>query len=162
MNQPPATPWIHIGECPVCVDGLCRVRTCDPSSGARHFYAICDECEATWTRPDVDSKKTFPDAQDPRCPICAAKLYGEQSHWSVAEELADSEWAENAIFEISTDVITDGGVGDWLTTDDLIHDIDAPPNDPAAGKASELNGGQTEQPQLEGEAYGQDDPKPGC
>ena len=39
-------PWIHIGECPVCVDGLCRIRCCEGDNGIAHLFAMCDECEA--------------------------------------------------------------------------------------------------------------------
>lgn len=97
MNDRQSNPWIHIGECPVCVDGLCRVRTCTTPNGESHFYALCDECEATWIEPDNSSQKTFPDAEHPQCPICAADLFGPQAHWSQADELRGSKWSEFAI-----------------------------------------------------------------
>ena len=161
MSQPPATPWIHIGECPVCVNGLCRVRTCRDASGKNHFYAICDECEATWIESDVDSKRSFPNAQDPVCPICGAELYGKQAHWSLPDELAHTEWAVHAIFDLSTTINLAQDQDDWLTTEDQVHEIDAPPTVPPDRNASEPSD-ILQPPILEGEAYGQDDPKPGC
>lgn len=116
MSEPPAAPWIHIGECPVCVNGLCRVRTCrspaggktpvgnalvgDLPAGTLHFYAMCDECEALWLTPTTDAPRQFPDACEPKCPICQQPLYGEQAHWSHAEELQGTEWSANSIFDV--------------------------------------------------------------
>ncbi len=101
MTETPPSPWIHIGECPVCVNGLCRVRSCTSESGSLHFYAMCDECEALWLAPDTDTPQTFPDACNPKCPICQQDLYGPQAHWSLADELRGSEWMSNAIFDVS-------------------------------------------------------------
>ncbi len=103
MADNPANPWIHIGECPVCVNGLCRVRTCS-ANGQRHFFAMCDECEALWLTPSTQSPRTFADSSEPKCPICQQDLYGEQSHWSVIEELKSTDWMENAIFEFPVDI----------------------------------------------------------
>lgn len=104
MNETPQAPWIHVGECPVCVNGLCRIRTCCEPSGSTHFYAMCDECEATWLQPDTGTPKSFPDAEHPQCPICQAPLYGEQAHWALSEELSGSEWEANAIFDVPSSV----------------------------------------------------------
>ena len=100
MTELPPSPWIHIGECPVCVDGLCRVRTCVKDAAA-HFYALCDECEALWIAPNTDSPRTFPGASQPQCPICQQDLYGAQAHWALADELRGTEWMANAIFEVA-------------------------------------------------------------
>jgi hypothetical protein len=100
MNEMPPSPWIHIGECPVCVNGLCRVRTCTVEAGSAHFYAMCDECEALWLTPNTDTPFSFPDSCDPKCPICQQDLYGQQAHWSLADELRGSEWMSNAIFDV--------------------------------------------------------------
>jgi len=109
MSETPNTPWIHLGECPVCVDGLCRIRTCTDDSVGEHFYAICDECDATWTVPDTCVPRIFPDAQDPLCPICSAELYGRQAHWSLADELVGTDWEENAIFELPSSAVQSNG-----------------------------------------------------
>lgn len=99
MSELPPSPWIHIGECPVCVNGLCRVRTC-MQDGSVHFYAVCDECEALWLAPNTASPRTFPDAIQPKCPVCQQDLYGVQAHWALADELRGSEWMANAIFDV--------------------------------------------------------------
>ncbi len=126
MKKPPAYPWIHLGECPVCVNGLCRVRTCTGcSDGKPRHYAVCDECEACWTVPDTTQKKTFADAQDPACPICGVEMYGPQSHWSLPEELRGTDWAANAILDVGQSVGPAGS--DLLTTDDMVGTLDAPP-----------------------------------
>lgn len=90
-------PWVHIGECPVCVNGLARVRTCGEGE-SRHLFAICDECEAVWTEPDTAASRRFADAEDPRCPLCDLPLYGEQSHWSMPSEVEGSPWSAAVIF----------------------------------------------------------------
>ncbi len=112
MQNPPNNPWIHIGECPVCVNGLCRVRAChgpcnlgsdqDDPAASLHLYAICDECEATWTEPSTSTPKTFPDSDDARCPICAEKLYGEQSHWALPQDLLGTAWESQVIFDVAS------------------------------------------------------------
>jgi len=61
---------------------------------------MCDECEALWLEPSTDTPRMFADATVPRCPICSQPLYGEQSHWSRAEELLGTPWATNAIFDV--------------------------------------------------------------
>lgn len=96
MDNSVESPWVYIGECPICVNGIARVRTCAGGAGV-HFFAVCDECEAMWVEPDTSSQIQFADAVDPRCPICSAALYGEQSHWSVPQELDQTEWSALAI-----------------------------------------------------------------
>lgn len=106
MNKIPSDPWIHIGECPVCVDGLCRVRTCQPEGGEPHFFALCDECESIWTEPDTASQKQFPEPENANCPVCSLPLYGPQSHWAVPDEIRGTAWESEAIFELPTDYST--------------------------------------------------------
>lgn len=100
MKEQPANPWIHIGECPFCVDGLCRVRACHGGESGAHLYALCDECGSAWTEPTTDSPKTFPDLDDPRCPACKQPLYGDHAHWALAEDVNGSGWSESVIFEV--------------------------------------------------------------
>jgi hypothetical protein len=107
MSEIPASPWIHIGECPVCVNGLCRLRTCTASNGSMHFYAMCDECESLWLEPNTDTERMFPDASQPLCPICGERLYGEQAHWSQASELQGTQWATSAIYELPNSMSPD-------------------------------------------------------
>ena len=91
MRDTPQLPWIHIGECPVCVNGLCRVRTCADEDGDQHLYAICDECEAIWIQPSTSSAIIYPDPDDPLCPICLQPLWGDQAHWSLVPELKETD-----------------------------------------------------------------------
>jgi hypothetical protein len=148
MNETPTLPWIHIGECPVCVNGLCRVRTCEGNHGSRHFYAMCDECEALWIEPSTESEKSFPDATRPACPICGQDLYGPQSHWSLPQELGGTVWEENAIFDLPSDV----GSSD----DNVEKAQDSAEHAPPAALDPALRDG------LDDVSYGQDEPKPGC
>lgn len=98
MSERTELPWIHIGECPVCVNGLCRVRTCRSPGGEPHFYALCDECEALWLQPDTAAEFVFCDAESPRCPICDQALYGPHAHWSTPGDIQGTLWAAQAIF----------------------------------------------------------------
>jgi hypothetical protein len=136
----PESLWIHIGECPCCVNGLCRVRGCQDSSGT-HLYAMCDECEALWVEPSTNGPRCFPDIDDPRCPICNLPLYGPQAHWAEAQELLGTAWSEVAIFDLpsadepsseeNSDVAMpyhhgDGSGEQFLTADDIADALDAP------------------------------------
>lgn len=180
MTNPPQLPWIHIGECPVCVNGICRVRTCIDSSG-KHFYALCDECEALWLSPDTNADKQFPEAENPSCPICSQPLYGSQANWTRAEDLADTDWAEQSIFEMPTKFVTsdrdDVLASQSPTQDAKSADIPAepssvdcassPPEAPAPIEAPSSIDAPTaidapDPIDEQDESYGQDDPKPGC
>lgn len=136
----PESLWIHIGECPCCVNGLCRVRSCQDSSGT-HLYAMCDECEAMWIEPSTNGPRCFPDIDDPRCPICNLPLYGPQTHWAEAHELLGTPWSEVAIYDLpSADELSseessgvamqllnrDGNQEQFLTADDIADALDAP------------------------------------
>ncbi len=54
-----------------------------------------------WLVPNVDGPRMFPDATEPKCPICQQDLFGPQAHWAVAEELRGSQWLTNAIFDVA-------------------------------------------------------------
>ncbi|MEZ6136909.1 MAG: hypothetical protein R3C53_18595 [Pirellulaceae bacterium] len=173
MDEPTPAPWIYIGECPVCVNGLCRVRYCEDDQGHAHLYAMCDECEAIWLQPTTDSEKLFAGAEEPLCPLCSRALYGPQSHWARPDEVVQTEWAAAAIFDIpsagptleqppGTPLSQDGSsiVGSddgFITVDDVAAALDAPPP-PEQRHSSTVD-------DLAGDsdaAYGQDEPKPGC
>ena len=151
--EEPSAPWIHIGECPLCVNGLCRLRYCEDDHGAAHLFAMCDECEALWIEPNTDSEKSFPAAVHPACPICGQDLYGLQAHWSLPQELTGTVWQDNAIFEVPSDVglpIVDG--------DEPLGELASPSAfDPTSREEVDSPGLGTEDM-----SYGQDDPKPGC
>ncbi len=187
MSSPlPESLWIHIGECPCCVNGLCRVRSCC-DNGQLHLYAMCDECEALWTEPSTDASRQFPDIDNPQCPICNGPLYGPHAHWAEASELSNTPWSAVAIFDLpsaeppeiapTSSTIVQGEQlvsEEFITPDDIADGLDAPailPNDPAntVGNAnSEMHLNQhhfTVGEALPGEsdaAYGEDEPKPGC
>lgn len=126
------------------MNGLCRVRSCRGPQGELHIYAMCDECEALWLVPNTDGPSSFPDATHPQCPICQQALYGPQAHWAHAEELQNTDWQDNAIYELPSGAPADAGTGNSTEDDaaiDLADTVDFP--------AKDLS-------------YGKDDPKPGC
>ena len=48
---------IYVKQCPVCGDGLCRVRVChDLQRGRLTGCILCDECETVWTDPTLKQK----------------------------------------------------------------------------------------------------------
>ena len=141
MEQVPANPWIHIGECPFCVEGLCRVRACTDASGC-HLYALCDECGAAWKEPTTDSPKVFPDLDDPRCPICAQAMYGDHASWARAEDLENTPWSSEAIFDVMPSC--ESASRSPEAADDV---VDISENFPES---------------VDDISYGQDEPKPGC
>jgi hypothetical protein len=168
------TPWIHIGECPVCVNGLCRVRYCEDSAGLGHLYAMCDECEALWLEPSTSSQRQFPSAEAPVCPICARPLYGPQAHWATAQELSHSDWTQAAIFDVpssgeddlqeSVHALANETSVEFVTTADIAGDLDAQPQVTHPSSSIVEARGTVAEP-CSGEAdvaYGQDEPKPGC
>jgi hypothetical protein len=162
MSSIPPIPWIHIGECPVCVDGLCRVRVCEDEQGRRHLYAMCDECDALWVRPDTSSSKVYPRGEEPLCPLCSRPLYGLQARWAEPEDVAaDPDWSLAAIFEMPN-ALEPPQVSDLLVVDDIATDLDAPE---AHRQSSELDPADSEGAPgitFADTSYGQDEPKPGC
>ncbi len=171
MSSSNSDAWVHIGECPVCVDGLCRVRFCCSQNGESHLLAVCDECEAIWVQPDTTTLRVFADATDARCPICNQPLYGPQSHWATEQEVnANRDWSLAAIIETDEprDLEAVAAVPDnpddldLLSVEDIAADLDAPAliADPAP-KAPEQWAQSTASTSAD-DAYGQDEPKPGC
>ncbi len=165
MSELPPSPWIHIGECPVCVNGLCRVRACQDASGKRHLYAMCDECEALWLKPDTTSERVYPQSEDPLCPICSQPLYGPQAHWAAPDEVAvEPEWSMAAIFEMPSS-LDQPQVSDLLVVDDIAADLDAPEAHRESQQeqiADDLTNEDAPGITFADSSYGQDEPKPGC
>ncbi len=96
--------WVYLGRCPVCAEGLCRIRACTGRSAERnqptaHLFAVCDECEAVWTHPDLDSQWSFADAADPACPVCEAPLFGSQARWARPADIRGTRWEPVAIVQ---------------------------------------------------------------
>jgi len=100
------SPKHSIGFCPICGGGLCGVRICgvDPiSADARfttpanhksdaHGFVICDECDAIWLAPDLDTSHQYPDIEQTRCPICSEQLWGERCRWADWREIESLGW----------------------------------------------------------------------
>ncbi|TWU04876.1 hypothetical protein [Stieleria varia] len=102
-------PHHSIDFCPVCGGGLCGVRICgvdspdhlaaysEQDSSVRlppHGLVICDECEAIWLEPDLQSDHLYADPIDSRCPICSESLWGEQSRWADEKDLKLLGWSD--------------------------------------------------------------------
>jgi hypothetical protein len=95
------SPKHSISFCPICGGGLCGVRICGitathaqpPPQRQIHGLIVCDECEAVWLEPDLESDHQYPDAVDARCPICDEPLWGPQSRWADRNDIADLGWA---------------------------------------------------------------------
>jgi hypothetical protein len=128
---------------------------------------MCDECESLWLKPSTDGPRQFPDADHPKCPVCGQDLYGVQAHWSLADELAETEWGVNSIFEIpssldeaSTEYVLEVSGNERPAADNPI-EIDRPErfNPPLS---YEENESPSENDSTSDLSYGQDDPKPGC
>jgi hypothetical protein len=168
-QQLPGIPWIHIGECPFCVNGLCRIRCCDYQQGP-HLFAMCDECEAIWLEPTTDSPKLFPDADQPQCPICSGSLYGPATRWAESQDLKGTRWEEAAIFDIPS---ADPPTEDFLTAEDYVGELDVPMTPEPSGEAVSNEASEAivrpsstvdahptgVEPDM---AYGDDEPRPGC
>ncbi len=162
MSSLPPTPWIHIGECPLCVNGLCRIRSCEDEQGRVHLYAMCDECEAIWTEPNTDTKKVYPKAVDPLCPICARPLFGPQAHWAQPEEVTrEPNWSVAAIFELPSS-LEQPISSDLLVMEDIATDLDAPATPEFDESEDDAIDFTASDESLADSSYGQDDPKPGC
>ncbi|QDV27423.1 hypothetical protein [Aureliella helgolandensis] len=148
MHDKQSEPWIHLGECPFCQGGLRRIRVCQSGTPAQHLFAMCDECEALWTAPDLDAAMSFPNLDAPQCPICAASLYGPGTGWATLEEIVGTPWA--AAVQIDDPADDEGGVEGGA------------PENLAAGPPKKPLVSQGDSDPDADLTYGQDDPKPGC
>lgn len=158
MSQQPTSPWIHIGECPICTDGLCRVRCSPAADGSKQLYAMCDECEAIWLEPSTSAKHIFPDAEDPLCPLTNVPLYGSTSRWASVEDIKGTAWEFEVIVDVPSDVSPASDDPPYVTGEDLAGALDVPP---IAENAGNLPRSRTEG-RPEDLAYGKDEPRPGC
>lgn len=71
---------------------------CGIHSDAPHGLVVCDECEAIWQEPDTATEHVYPDAENARCPICEAALWGPHSRWASRADCRVLGW-EAAIDE---------------------------------------------------------------
>lgn len=76
-----STNRLHLGECPLCEQGLIRVVRCPQ---CRSISALCDECEAIWKKPR-SLRNTPPASQHPQCPDCKRDV--EQWEFLTSAEL---------------------------------------------------------------------------
>ena len=137
--------WVHAGSCPICGDGLRRARYCSDATGEKHFYLLCDECEALWLSPDDDGEQKYASMENPMCPICSTNMYGSSAGWVDAGQLDTTPWpAELTVTSALDDdavaeSVSDMGCSD-IATGQIITD-EVSENDPS---------------------YGKDEPRPGC
>lgn len=158
MSQLPTSPWIHIGQCPICTDGLCRVRCSEASDGAKLLYAMCDECEAIWVEPSTSAQHQFPDAEDPLCPLTKVPLYGSTSRWATIDDICGTAWENEVIIDIPSDVSPQSEELPFVTGEDIAGALDVPPiSDDDVG-----NSAVRSKLRPEDLAYGKDEPRPGC
>lgn len=100
MSQAPKPLWIHIGHCPICNSGLCRIRACGGADSQPHLYAMCDECESLWLQPTTSGEdRIYADMDNPKCPVCSLDLYGQQADWASLAAIKGSAWEAAANLE---------------------------------------------------------------
>ena len=99
----------YVSNCPVCEQGLVRVRTC-LSEHAMHGIFLCDECEAAWQDPQllhrirqIDLPNQKRDSQTSNTSPSDQKLapmdeplddgfFGANTHWATSSEIALLGW----------------------------------------------------------------------
>lgn len=157
-SKRPTVPWIHIGECPVCGNGLCRVRCGARADGSVGLYAMCDECEAIWLKPDILGPYQFPDTEDPVCPVSGEAIYGPGSRWATTEDVRETDWESEVVIDLPGDLPDQSGSESFVTSEDQASALDVPPLssafDEPEKKPVDLHSDDW--------AYGQDEPRPGC
>lgn len=154
----PSIPWIHIGECPVCGNGLCRVRCGSLPDGTTQLYAMCDECEAIWLKPDTLGPAEFPDSEDPLCPVSGQSLYGPNSRWATPEDVRETDWESEVVIDLPIDLVDSNDAGVFVTGEDQASALDVPP----LASPSERSNKKSADLHADDWAYGQDEPRPGC
>ncbi len=163
----PSSPWIHIGNCPICGNGLVRLRCSTNGDGEQHLYALCDECEGIWFEPDTSTQVIFPDPDEALCPYTDHALYGPQTRWATLDDIRGTVWEAKANVDPpldDDDQTEDPSRGYFVTADDAAGSLDVP---------SAVNLNQSDQVQQhpatlpieqsnDDWGYGQDEPRPGC
>ena len=83
---------IYVSSCPVCGDGLCRIRVCEKDQRLAGMV-LCDECEALWTDPTMTQRVLRKAGDmDPICPSTGQSVWGEQSRWANVGEICLLGW----------------------------------------------------------------------
>jgi hypothetical protein len=86
---------IYVESCPICGDGLCRIRICISNQKVTGFV-LCDECEAMWTDPFMQERvPTNSDETNPQCPSCGQSIWGQNSHWANIGEVCLLGWFDH-------------------------------------------------------------------
>ena len=97
------SPQHSIDFCPLCGGGLCGVRICNPqlatvsemdsdTAASSHGLVVCDECDAIWLEPDLNTAHQYPDVENAKCPVCNGGLWGSNSRWANRDDLALLQW----------------------------------------------------------------------
>jgi len=88
---------IYVKQCPVCGDGVCRVRVChDLQRGRLTGCVLCDECETVWTDPTLKQKFLRGKVEGtPCCPDCGQSLWEPNSHWADIPEVCLLGWYDS-------------------------------------------------------------------
>ena len=83
---------IYVESCPICGDGLCRIRICVLNQRISGMV-LCDECDAMWTDPSMKQRvlNTCADS-DPSCPSCGLSVWDEKMHWANVGEVCMLGW----------------------------------------------------------------------
>lgn len=93
---------VYVGNCPVCSDGLCKIRICRDQIGPLPI-ALCDECEAFWFSPDISQPPRFLEAETGRVGEFACSAWDDNAHWATSEEVAKMGWERALQWAITTE-----------------------------------------------------------
>lgn len=97
------TPFLYVESCPICGDGLCRIRVCVQDQKILGCI-LCDECEAVWTDPSLkDRIAQRPGAEGPECPTCGLSLWSRSSHWANVGEACLLGWFDRVHLSIASE-----------------------------------------------------------
>ena len=84
----------YVGFCPRVVREPSGVRIC---SSGRHTVAMCDECDAVWQSPELDSPPTYVQQPGLPCPDCGESLLNAPAHWATLDEVQQAGWQDSLI-----------------------------------------------------------------
>ncbi len=84
---------------------LANARFAKLANDAAHGLIVCDECDAIWLTPDLETPHQYPDAEDPRCPICSERMWGQTSRWANWMDVDSLGWgfAVNRKLDVTPD-----------------------------------------------------------
>lgn len=102
MNSPDYL--IYLGVCPICDGGLCRVRTCGVAKKKLYPLAVCDECEAMWTEPDLRCSHFVSTPSEARSPVDGEPIWQEPNRWATVEDVYFFGWYEYVYIDRPTDL----------------------------------------------------------